>query len=393
MTRLHQPSPPPWRLLGFSALIGLAIPYCTSQMAFLEIRFSGRAAVFDSTSDERPGWQLVIDERAAAAGGMGELLEFFEKQVAAGGASSGPGSDLVRYEKRVDQPVKALRLKPTSTPAPDPLFSGGPVIAGSWADASGSALITLYSHASDRRLYSGRLVGNWAAFGAGLAGPGFALDRLGPRPDSVERLVAVDASILSTASPFRDPLDRSWKRWEFMSLDELQSMLGPSLTYLRWRGRSYFSLSLSKPELANKTLAKRFPASVIPTSVVRTQGTRIQGFEPDGPAWSVRGDFLLASRRGGPLALSEYLELALASAGRPSPFGDELRRLAASQSGWHLLLVFSWEELGCRCALLARWPEPGQPAFQGFTLLETGFEAESDSGQPVEKRSGEHAQD
>ena len=102
MTRLHQPSPPPWRLLGFSALIGLAIPYCTSQMAFLEIRFSGRAAVFDSTNDERPGWQLVIDERAAAAGGMGELLEFFEKQVAAGGEKGRPTGEGSAAEADLD---------------------------------------------------------------------------------------------------------------------------------------------------------------------------------------------------------------------------------------------------------------------------------------------------
>lgn len=371
MTRLHQPSRPPWRLLGFSALLALAIPYCTSQMAFLQTRFSGRAAIFDAASVARPGWQLVIDKRAATAGGMGELLELFEQQVVAAKPSPGPGTDLLQYEKRVDQPVKVSRLKPTSTPESDPLFSGGPALAGAWADASGSASITLYSHASERRLYSGRLVGSWAAFGAGLSGPGFALDRLGPRPDSVERLVAVDASIISAASPFRDPLEKSWKRWEFMSLDELQSLLGPSLTYLRWRDRSYFSLALPKPELASQMLAKRFPPSVIPTGLVRTQGARIQGFEPEGPAWSVRGDFLLASRSGGPLALSEYLESALAPASKPSPFWDELRRLAASQSGWHLLLVYSWEELGCRLAFLARWPEPGQPAFQGFTLLET----------------------
>lgn len=386
----------PWRLLGVSLLLAVALPYGHSKMRSFGPRYSGRAEITQSLLGRAKGWQLVVDRRALGAENLEILTTALGERLSLElpsdiGAPRGHGARQLISLRSLEgaRPIVSEAGVGRELPR-DPLFAGGPLLAGEWTDRQASLRATLHRHSRDDGMFSGRLRGSWPALGSALKDQGFPLQRLGPIPESVERLVAIDASLIALSSPFGEKLEKSWRRWEFATVEELRKALGPSLTYLQWEGRTYFCLSMLRPETVARTLAKRFPASVVPTAAVRAQGARIKGFDPDGPAWAIRGDYLLATRGGGTASLEKYLGSALHPERKPSRLWAELQRLALTEPGWHLVLLTQVPELGATWAALVRWPKAGDSEFTGFVVIETSLKG--GSGQPTHKLSGHNAE-
>ncbi len=380
----------PWRLLGISVLMALTIPYGHSKMRGFGPRYLGRAQITQSLIGKGSGWQLVVDTRALGAENLGALSTALKERLNFELPSDSKTSGIVSIRSS----GKARPIDSDTTlgqaPPPDPLFTGGPLLAGEWSDNATSLQTTLYRQPQSDGLVSGRLTGSWPALGSVILGQGFLLERLGPIPEPVERLVAVDASLVALSSPFRERLEKSWLRWEFATLEELRKAFGPSLTYLQWEGRSYFCLSMLEPQMVARTLARRFPSSVVPTAAVRAEGTRVQGFDPDGPAWAVRGDYLLATRQGGTASLAKYLGSTLGPKRKSSRLRTELQRLAVTEPGWHLVIVTRAPDSGTTWAALVRWPKAGDSEFRGFLVVETSLKG--GSGKPTHKLSGHKAE-
>lgn len=364
-------APLPWRVLGASALLALSLPHFPHLTAGRDFDSRGRAELERSLRGVS-GWQAVVDVGALARQDRGRLFERLQNSSLTL-ALPERISDLsgLRFQRLGSKSMELFSAPLSSPTVPSSLFSHGPVAVGEALDPAGSASFQLYRHAFVPRLYSGRLQGRWQAYGSALSGQGFGLQQLGPLPPRVDRLLSVDSSVLSLASPFRERLEKAWRRWEFATLEELAKAFGPNLTYLRWKERTYFSLATKQPEQVSTVIAKRFPSSVVPTSVARVQGTRIQGFDPDGPSWAQRGDYLFAVRSGGTTALGEFLTAALKpSPGHASQLWRELERLTSTERGWHLLVKTHSQELGLTWAAALRWPSPGEAEFSGYLVVE-----------------------
>lgn len=364
-------APLPWRLLGASALLALSLPYFPASTAGRNFDSKGRARLTDGLQGVS-GWQAVVDVGAIRPGDRRKLFERLQNNYPSS-ALPKPSPQLpgLRLQRLDSNSMELFSAPLTASSVTDRLFYNGPVAVGEGVDPAGAASFELHGHAFLPRLYSGRVKGRWQAYGSALSGQGFKLQQLGPLPAGVDRLLSVDSSVLSLAAPYRDKLDKAWRRWEFATLDELSEAFGPNLTYLRWNERTYFSLAAKQPAKVSQAIAKRFPSSLVPTSATRVEGTRIQGFDPDGPSWAQRGDYLFAVRSGGTSALGEYLTAAVKpSSGSPSPLWRELERLTSTEAGWHLMAEAHSEEWGLSWAAALRWPNPGEADFTGFLVVE-----------------------
>lgn len=289
---------------------------------------------------------------------------------------------LDRFDDRLINVVQ-IEGSPTTldavAPAPrelttDKVFGGSPAAVFEWSKRAFAVRGNLFRRVDDSRLLSGRLVGALPFSGIQGTGDGFPLDRLGLVPSDVQALLAIDPTVLRFHSRFRDSVQQEWDRWEFTPFSTLGTALGPCLVYMRWHGDALFSLGVKDIPAVEKAIAKRFPESVIRTAATWSHGARIRGFNPDGPAWLLRGDTLLASKSGGTARLVEALTSAMEAretgSKGPSPMMKELKRLAATEPGWHVMVLKADPGSPVHWAAILRWPEPTMSRVTGFVVVE-----------------------
>lgn len=362
----------PWRLLITSALLGAAVvlgrPEPGSQPTA-----AGRAQLSSLLKPTQPGWQMQLDPRALDLG-PDRLQQTLESVAGPVNLTEFGDSDdrLINLVEIEGSPLSVTPSAPTARgPGSDKLFGGSPAVVFEWSKRAFAVRGNLYKRVGASSVLAGRLVGTLPFVGIQGTGPGFRVDQLGLVPSEVEALVAIDPTVLRFLSRFRDPVQKEWDRWEFTPFSTLGTALGPCLVYMRWHGEALFSLGVKDIPTVEKAIAKRFPESVIRTAATWSNGARIRGFNPNGPAWLIRGDTLLASKSGGTTRLAEALASAMkARETRPSPLMTELARLSASEPGWHAMVIKADPGSAVRWAAVLRWPEPTMSRVEGFVVVE-----------------------
>ncbi len=359
-----------WRLLGFSAVLGLGIPLVGVYSGFSRLPVQGRAELVEALPPgEEPAWQVVFDPVALGLSRPtslswlddGERLKRALKHVFEieldSNKFAGPASDSLQVLGKDFQTQPVLKRQRASTTAiQDPLFSGTPIVAAEWTDRANTVKFHLFRSSKFENLLSGRVSGHWNLDGFKPTGVGFALSDLGPIPRDASQVISVDSSALKFPDAQTAPLNKSLKRWELPNIEWALQQVGPNLSYLVWQERTFFSFGLRDPQAIQNLVAKRFPSAAIPTSVQRVGGVRIQGFDPNGPAWAFRGERVFASRNGGTAQLGRFVKAALSPRSPINTgFWGELERLAQTEPGWHLLIVREETKQGPPWAALLRW--------------------------------------
>lgn len=375
-----------WRLLGFSAVLGLGVPLLGFIPELSRIPVQGRAQLVEPLPlGQGPAWQVVFDPVALGLSKPasfswlddGESLRSAIKKVFQLDATA---DELTNSEARTVQISGTdfqarpnFKFQPSIEPANrHPLFVGTPIVAGEWADQGNSVRFQLYRSPQFGKLLSGRVAGKWSLDGFRPTGEGFALTDIQPLPRKAAQVVSVDSSAIKFPQDKKAPLNEALKRWELPNVDWALERLGPDLTYLQWQDNTFFSFGLRDPQAIQDLSAKRYPPAAVPTSVQRVGGVRIQGFDPDGPAWAFRGDRVFASREGGTEQLGRFVEAALsARSSSGNDFWSELERLAETEPGWHLLIAREETKQGPPWAALLRWSSDSQ--LTGYLVVKPDF--------------------
>jgi hypothetical protein len=364
----------PWRLLAVSGLLGLALAALGPDPG-LHPTTSGRAQLNSVIDPGDPGWQIQLDPRALGLS-HGQIQGTLTDLLGGGASLAGlPGDHLVTLTRldsagRVTVAASEEARKPSVV---DPLFGGTPSAVFEWTRGAYTVRGNLFAKSGTSGVLSGRLVGSLPFSGLQGAGDGFTWDSLGLMPPDFERLVAIDPTILRFQSTYREPIQRQWDRWEFFPLATLGKAIGPALVYAHWRGQALFSIGVRDVATVRAAIDKRFPAPLIRTGARWSYGTRLRGFEPDGPAWLLRGDSLLATRTGGTKRLEAALVGALSkqrSFESKARFMDEIQRLASVEAGWHVVLILRDPSSALDWAALIRWPDVSGSRVTGYIVVQ-----------------------
>lgn len=364
----------PWRLLLAGALAGLTVvlslPDPRSQPGT-----AGRAQLSKTLPPSQPGWQMQVDPKALglSQARLGQLLSSLGNPITLPSMET-DDSRLLNLEQIEGKPPAIVATEPTARRVvSDKIFGGGPSVVFEWSKRAYVIRGNLFHKVGTPNILAGHLVGALPFSGIQCEGPGFSLDQLGLVPPDVERLVAIDPTILRFPSLYRDAVQKEWDRWEFTPFQTIGNALGPCLVYMRWHGDSLFSLGLKDIPAVETAIAKRFPEAVIHTAATWSYGVRVRGFDPQGPAWAIRGDTLLASKSGGTARLISALTSAMQareSAYKDSPLLAELQRLGATEPGWHVVVMMANPDSPIHWAAALRWPEPTMTRVNGFLVVQ-----------------------
>ena len=366
----------PWLLLVTGSSLGLAMVLAGPKPGF-QTTTAGRAQLTRALAPNQPGWQFQIDP-------VGLGLNIPETQTLLSSIlqeevqlSPQDGAPLFSLTKIDGSELSVLAEPPVGRPpGADKLFGGGPSIVFEWSKKAFNVRGTLFSKSGTSTLLSGRLVGTLPFTGIQAAGPGFAFDRIGLLPPDIDSLMAIDPTILRFLATYREPVQKEWDRWEFLPFTTLGKALGPALVYARWRGEALFCIGVKDMAAVETEISKRFPEAVIRTAARWSYGSRIRGFDPDGPAWLLRGDVLLATKIGGTRRLESALQSVLDKQDNATPFVQpnrlmpELARLAATESGWHIVIIKSEPDSPIHWGALIRWPEDALGQAVGYLVVE-----------------------
>ena len=366
-----------WRLLGFSAVVGMGFALSSVLFEASPLPSPGRAELIQPLpTSYGTAWQIVFDPVALGLSKTSsmswlddgaQLATTYQKVFGSELTPElrlGAGSQLIRVvgSDSVERPLGSLQ--PANRPkAENPLFHGTPVVAGEWTDRTHAVRFHLYhANAFQTSLLVGPIQGRWDLQGFTPSGLGFPLSHVTRPPENVTQLVSVDSQALKVPQAQAAAMKEALKRWELPDVDWALQHLGPALTYLKWQDSSYFVLGVRDRPAMEALIAKRFPTTVVPTTTQRAEGVKIQGFQSDeGPAWAFRGDHLFASRHGGTDQLAEYLRATIGEKSKStSSLWSELERLAPTQQGWHLLILQAKTNQGLPWAALIRWSSPSE---------------------------------
>ena len=362
-----------------SGLLGLGLA-ASGQRGRLQPVRAGRAQLTQVLQPTQPGWQIQLDAGALGLADFGQTRRLLNSLC---------GEELTRAELRQVQQgiVNISRLEgqtqaavtpqpvPERLPPEDAVFGGTPAAVFEWSQAGVVMRGNLYYRPDAPGVLAGKLLGVLPFAGLSATGEGFAFESADFLPAQPERAVVIDASLLRLPLDHKERLLREWARWEFLPLSSLGTAIGPTIGYARWRGEGLFSIALTDRPAVEQMIDKRFPDSVVPTTVRRVAGSRIRGFDPDGPAWVFRGDHLLVSKGGGTERVAQALQSILSgdsSFESPSPLVQELRRLAALEKGWHIMVLMTDPKANLHWGALLRWRRPGVDEVTGYLVVRPG---------------------
>jgi hypothetical protein len=367
----------PWRLLVTVGLLALALVAMRPEPGF-QPTSAGRASLSRALRPDQPGWQMQMDLK-----GLGWTVEQAERALSELSGQqvklADQSNQLLHLTQLEGQPLSVdPATRQVSRSDPDPVFGGKPSLVFEWSKRAFTLRGTLFRSTGTSRLLSGRLVGVLPFTGLAGSDEGFTLDQLGPLPGDLDRLLAIDPTTLRFLSTYRTPIQEQWNRWEFYPFKTLRTALGPALVYARWKGETLFCIGVKEPDTVTRAIEQRFPESVIRTAVRWSHGARLRGFDPDGPAWLLRGDHLLATPTGG----TQRLDSALSAALEPrKPFAressnllTELARLAATEDGkWHLVVAVKDPQRGYQWGAVLRWTRRKGTGATGFLVVDPGW--------------------
>lgn len=311
-------------------------------------------------------WQLSVDPRESPelTRALGQLVGLDSGQL----KSKGPVWNVVD-----GKPFPRALPQPAVPEAEIPNFSGSPRVVFKWAKEAFSVNGALFQSPSDPTLLSGTIHAVLPYQGFHASPPGHSLNSMNELPWDVERLALVDVEALQLPPLYRAKLEKAWKQWEFFPLQRLGKVVGPSLLYARWRGTDFVALQLRSAKEAHKAIEQRFPSSVVKRDITRSYGTKIQGYNPDGPAWFVRGDTLVANREGGTGPLVDMLKARFGPGSEERKETDlrrEIERLAGTQAGWHICLIDRSQKVPFSWAVLLRWPVSRSTLVTGYVIVD-----------------------
>lgn len=367
----------PWRTLVAGGVLGAAL-ILSAPEPDRGPKTAGRARLTEGLKAGQSGWQMVIDRKALGWGS--DRLQTTLGRIIGEPVPLPPTAEtLVHLSRPAGKPVLAIDQDPSPAGprSSDAVFGGGPSLVFEWQRGAFNLKGNLYASSGASAILSGRLIGVLPFSGLSGFGDGFRLDQLGPLPADATRLLAIDPAVLTFPSTYRVPIQQQWDRWEFFPFETLGKAIGPAMVYARWRGEALFSIAVKDMATVSKAIEQRFPESVIRGDASWSHGARLRGLQPEGPAWVLRGDHLLATRTGGTSRLRAALSQALGAGGvAPRAFGRgpglmaELQRLAGTEKGWHLLLVMAEPDSPVHWAVLLRWPLEQSSGIAGFLVIE-----------------------
>lgn len=375
----------PWYLLGLSGLlcVGLSVPVVRPPWL---TPYAGQVQLENAIPGDAPGWQVRLDLRDHpfrtsddARAVLNQLTKLGDDLPAEIVSQAMDGRvHLQRSAEKND--LSLTPLSPLTGPGRitgDPLFEGSPMAIFEWSRDARIVRGNLYRSTKASRLYSGRLV-SVLPFPT-LMPPGddqsvgFQLKDIGFLPNDCERVLSIDPKLIRFPTRYRVPILEAWKRWEFSPFKTLGPSIGPAMTFAKWRGESLFSFALKDSKPITDFIDKRYPPSVIPTTSRWSFGTRVSGFDPDGPAWFLRGDHVVATVVGGTERLDQLMQTLHANEGsfrRDSALLSELQRLSTTESGWHLFVLMADPTQAFQWGALVRWPSTDTSQANGFLVIE-----------------------
>jgi len=256
-------------------------------------------------------------------------------------------SYLFDYDILISDPTlfgQTLSFDPNLTPERYALFSGRPRVAFRQSVLETQIEGELFDAPSGANLISGPVrVTIPSQFLAPRIGTAPSLDILRLLPYDVEKVLFLDTASLALPEDLKEALRTQWKRWEFEPLTEFRTVLASPFCYAQWRGGALLMSGIKWNEGFQSQVESRFPRSVISSKGTWSAGTQVKGFEREHkPAWFVRGDYLVASPKGGVERLAEMLSTRFERAKsfrKTSPLIREMERLSSPEKGWHVCII------------------------------------------------------
>lgn len=258
-------------------------------------------------------------------------------------------------------------------PLSSSLFRGNPKIrlGGHSNGASFSAL--LYQSDKDRLLFSGPLRGSLDNRLMRKPSAGVDLQALSILPADTERAFLVDTGSISLSDELRTRLIDEWKRWEFEPYVSLSKAFGPAFCYAEREGERIVVAQVVDSDSVQRAIEQRFSSSVTKTVSLFSHGVVAQGFtRRSKPAWTLRGDYLLAVIGGGLEGLDKVLQARYSSDGQEQvarPVRKELSRLSSTKAGWQVCLFEQRPDSPIHWALLARWTPEKEDNIEGYVVV------------------------
>lgn len=355
---------PLW-LMALAVVGYLVLPHFDSG----DTTFVGQAQLVRDESVPVERWQINADVRNSPR--LAKLLGSLSQQPTP--PPEGPLWSIIDGKATVQE-----LPQPPRPETEDPLFPGGPRLVAEWKNDAQFVQAILYQR--PKFILAGRLRGAFPSPGLIARPPGEPLSILREVPADLERLAWINISTLQLPPLYKEKLEKAWQRWEFFPLRELGPILGPGLALMEWNNRRHVLVQLRDTGEAQRAIDRRFSSAVVKSDSRRSYGVKVEGFDPEGPAWYIRGDSLTAVASGGTKSLAELLSHRLDPEKKAGPLypelTKELERLAGTEPGWHVCLIDCSPEAPFPWAALIRWPAKRSTRIEGFLVIDMSEFAE-----------------